>query len=78
MMVRANEVRSTGPTFDHWPSSLPQVAYTTADGARRVRRGGNGRFLSLEVTSYAQLAPTQTPGTTLARNTMDRLYKRVQ
>jgi hypothetical protein len=32
-IVEANETRGTGPTWDHWPSSLPQISYVTEDGA---------------------------------------------
>ena len=41
----ANEVRSTGPTWDHWPASLPRVAYVCKDGAFlcvTCANGGNG------------------------------------
>lgn len=31
-LVRANETRGTGPAYDRWPVSLPQVSYVTADG----------------------------------------------
>ena len=43
--VRANETRGTGPKYDLWPASLPQVAYVTADGAFlcvTCANGGNG------------------------------------
>ncbi len=43
--VGANEIRSTGPRFDHWPASLPQVSYITVDGAFlcvTCANGGNG------------------------------------
>ena len=43
--VRANETRSTGPAFDHWPASLPQVSYVVADGGFlcvTCANGGNG------------------------------------
>lgn len=43
--VQTNEVRSTGPSFDTWPASLPQISYVTADGAFLCvvcANGGNG------------------------------------
>lgn len=43
--VKANEIRSTGPKWDRWPSSLPQIAYVVADGAFlcvTCANGGNG------------------------------------
>lgn len=43
--VEANEVRSTGPRFDRWPSSVPFVSYVTVDGAFlcvTCANGGNG------------------------------------
>jgi len=44
-VVRANESRSTGPTWAHWPASLPQVSYVTVDGGFlcvTCANGGNG------------------------------------
>lgn len=44
-IVRANETRGTGPTYDHWPASLPQVSYVLADGGFicvYCANGGNG------------------------------------
>ena len=54
--VRANEIRSTGPMHDTWPSSLPHVKYVVADGAClcvTCANGGNG--------SLARLAPSDDP-----------------
>lgn len=68
--VRANEVRSTGPTFDHWPASLPQVAYVTDDGGFLCVTCANGGHGSLASTTSddpqwriigAQINDTETP-----------------
>jgi hypothetical protein len=43
--VQANEIKSTGPTWDRWPANLPYVAYVTADGGFlcvTCANGGNG------------------------------------
>lgn len=43
--VRANEIRSTGPMHDAWPSDLPFVYYVSADGGClcvTCANGGNG------------------------------------
>lgn len=48
-IVRPNETRSSGPTWDRWPASLPQVSYVTADGAFlcvTCANGGNGSITS--------------------------------
>jgi hypothetical protein len=50
-VVGANEIRSTGPTFDHWPASLPHVSYVMADGAFlcvTCANGGNGSLASAQ------------------------------
>jgi hypothetical protein len=44
-VVRKGEIRSTGPTWDHWPASLPQLAYVVKDGGFlcvACANGGNG------------------------------------
>lgn len=42
--VQANEVRSTGPKWNRWPASLPQIAYVTQDGRRLCVTCANGGF----------------------------------
>ena len=49
--VEACEIRSTGPVWDHWPGSLPQISYVTADGAFlcvTCANGGNGSLATTE------------------------------
>lgn len=49
--VYANEIRSTGPTWNAWPASLPQVSYVLADGGFlcvTCANGGNGSDASTE------------------------------
>jgi hypothetical protein len=49
--VTANETRSTGPSWNHWPANLPQVAYVVADGGFlcvTCANGGNGSLASTE------------------------------
>lgn len=44
-VVRPNETRGTGSTWDKWPASLLQVTYVTADGEFLCvvcANGGNG------------------------------------
>jgi hypothetical protein len=53
-IVQANEIRSTGPKFDTWPASLPQVAYVMADGVFlcvTCANGGNGSEASTTAES---------------------------
>ncbi len=50
-IVRAGETRGTGPTWDHWPSSLPQISYVVADGGMLCyvcANGGNGSCATTE------------------------------
>lgn len=62
--VQANEVRSTGPSFDTWPANLPQVAYVTKDGAFlcvTCANGGNGSAASISsVDPQWQIVGAQT------------------
>lgn len=44
-VVQANETRSSGPTYNHWPAELPQVSYVAKDGGFLCvvcANGGNG------------------------------------
>ena len=50
-IVEANETRSTGPRYDAWPASLPQISYVTADGGFlcvTCANGGNGSLASAQ------------------------------
>jgi hypothetical protein len=40
--VLANEIRSTGPTWNRFPANLPQVAYITDDGGQLCVTCANG------------------------------------
>lgn len=49
-MVEANETRSTGPKWDRFPASLPQIAYVCADGGYlcvSCANGGSGAIAIL-------------------------------
>jgi hypothetical protein len=68
--VLANEIRSTGPAFDSWPASLPQVSYVTEDGGFlcvTCANGGNGSEASITADSLqwriigAQINDDDTP-----------------
>lgn len=53
-IVRANETRGTGPKWNRWPASLPQVSYVMADGGFLCyvcANGGNGSEASTTADS---------------------------
>jgi len=47
--VRPNEPRDSGPHYDRWPASLPQISYCLADGGFlcvTCANGGHGSIAS--------------------------------
>lgn len=57
LFVEANEKRKSGPLWDTWPSSLPQVTYITAD---------SGNLCVTCANENAEMTPT-------SKNVEDRL-----